>query len=302
MTASGLKDDYKEQPRNVDILELTLLSRPVEFSVVHSWHYLIQNKPEEVRGASALFLEWPLSENTMGLTSALNSNQFHRLAELATSSNNPLPLVFIDAEQSLSDILKIHTEQLVEAGALTGTGYLAYRTFADARRRLTRRAFLQAAGASVLSIHALTSLLSTLADYRQEANSGRAARRLSQLDEYNPLHPKIVVALRNRIFAFKSLLAAKFLIEGIPDDPVWQPLTPDRLPRFPLLVGGTHTDVGRHLQRDPNELWREIVEMSRSCGVSDEFVASAARVPISKYDSARGGWDIITIVDAEAQR
>lgn len=302
MGASEPKPNNLERPRNVDVVTVDLLGRPIEFSVVHSWHF-IENKPEEVLAASALFLEGPLSSiATLEPASFVNNWQYRRLAQLAISPQTPLPIIFIDAELTPQDVIKIGSEQAAEATVVAATGFLTYRGFVNAARNLKRRAFLQLAGASALSLHPLTSLLSTLADYRPSAKSGEAARRLSELSELNPLHPRITLALRNRIFAFKSILAAKFLLNGIPDDPIWNPLPGDRIPRFPLIVGGTHTDVARHLRRDPNELWREIGEISRSSGVSDKFLASAFRVTIAKYDSPRGGWHIITVVDSQAQR
>lgn len=297
MEGSRSAGNAREQLGNIYVVHRKVLDRSCDFAVVHSWHS-VPNTVQEVGDATAILLEGPMHGRPDPAT-FLDNRQFRSIAEFA--AKREVPLAFIDVQMTVGDVLRVGAEQAVAIGGLVGGGYLAYRSVSNASRGVSRRAFLQGVGASAVSIEPLVALFSAAADYRPDALSGKAAHMLSELSEYNPMHPTVTLTLRNRIFAFKSLLAANFLMNGVPDDPVWRPLSNGQHPSFPLLVGGGHADVARQLGREQSDLWPEIVEMSKTLGVSERFLASAAVVPIAKYKNERRDWDIITVVDQIAQ-
>ena len=291
-----------EHPRNVDIVSVDILGRQTTFLVIHSAHFLSANTEDEVKNADALFLEGIFSPHIQDrFETLIDKPQYRRLAHLTTSSN-ALPIVSVDVDVSGNDLVKIGKEFLLETAGALGGAYLMHRAFVNARSHVTRRAFLQAAAGSALAFQPLVALFSAVADYRPGSRSGNLARALTALEDKNPLDSKVTSALRNRVFAYKSLLAAKFLMNGIPADPLWPPVPTDRLAHFPLLVGGRHTDIGRHLRRDSNDLRQEIVQMCKASEVSDDFLASATKVLVAKYDIARARWDIVVVTDTQVQR
>src|SRR3989344_8739580 len=179
-----------ERPHTVYPVEVEILGRNVEFSIVHSAH-VFANTPEEIGGASALFIE-QLSIGSMEakkeFESVLSSSQYRDVVALATNAANPLPLVIIDATATIGDLLPMGKEAATVVAAGFGGLYLAKRAFVNAKQGLTRRSLLWGAGSLGLLSTPLVGLFSYLADHRENAVSGSIARSLNALNDRSPLN------------------------------------------------------------------------------------------------------------------
>lgn len=292
-----------ESPRNVYRgVETRVHGHQVKYPIVHSIHlgrWARETKRREVgKQPAALLLE---GINAHAPEEYIGHGQYGEIMQYAKETETPV--AFIDVDFAIADNKKYEWEQWVQTLSLAGAGgSFALSAIADLKNGLTRRAFIKGAASIPFSSTVMLPVLNAVSDQRPGAASGAIARKLSELNDRNPLTWQRIVLLRNRVFRYKAYIVTRALLhERIRPGTKTHELprrTSDTL-ELPLVVGAGHSDVARLFAENPEKTRAEILTMTEDLGMSPLFLVSCGRTFIGQYKKATDTWAVTVVADPE---